>query len=231
MAFINEEELKIAWEKRSKLNYETGEGDKQLKFIIWHFMASKNLHKDKEGVAQLSDKEIKAIEERIPSVVMLKGGFNARFYEIRNQLADTEPDGKSLLMRLIYFKLGWQITKENFPFGVGSGDVQDAFNAKYANNSFGLSKEYWNRAHNQYLTVLISSGIIGFILFLLIWFAIIRTSFKSKHYLFALLTVIVLSSFLSEDTLESQTGVTIAAFLIGAFINFSKIQINRDSIR
>ncbi|MFN6083634.1 MAG: O-antigen ligase family protein, partial [Fluviicola sp.] len=117
------------------------------------------------------------------------------------------------------------------PFGVGSADVQDAFKAKYANYSFGLSKDFWNRAHNQYLTVLISSGIIGFILFLLIWFAIIRTSFKSKHYLFALLTVIVLSSFLSEDTLESQTGVTIAAFLIGAFINFSKIQINRDSIR
>jgi hypothetical protein len=231
MAFINEKELKTAWEKRSKLNYETGKGDEQLKFIIWHFMASKNLHKDKEGVAQLSDKEIKAIEERIPSVVMLKGGFNARFYEIRNQLADTEPNGKSLLMRLIYFKLGCQITKENFPFGVGSGDVQDAFNAKYEKNSFGLSKEYWNRAHNQYLTVLISSGIIGFILFLFIWFTIIRTSFKSKQYLFSLLTVLVLSSFLSEDTLESQTGVTIAAFMIGSFINFSKIQLNRDSIR
>lgn len=231
MAYINEEELKESWEKRSSFKYETGNGNDQLKFIIWRFMASKNLTKDKEGVAQLSDKEIRSIERKIPSVVMLKGGFNARFYEIRNQLADREPNGKSLLMRLIYLKVGWQITKENFPFGVGSGDVQDAFNSKYESNSHGLSKEYWNRAHNQYLTVLISSGIIGFILFLLIWFAIIRRSFKSKQFLFTILTVVVLSSFLSEDTLESQTGVTIAAFLIGAFINYSKIQLNRDSIR
>lgn len=231
IAYINEDELKTAWEKRSKINYETGEGNAQLKFIIWRFMASKNLKKDKEGLDQLSDKEIRAIENNIASDVMLKGGFNARFYEIRNQLSDKDPNGKSLLMRLIYLKLGWQITKENFPFGVGSGDVQDAFNAKYESNSQGLNKEFWNRAHNQYLTVLISSGIIGFILFLLIWFSIIHHSFKTNQQLYTILTVVVLSSFLSEDTLESQTGVTIAAFLIGAFVNYTKIQQNSNSIR
>ncbi len=220
LAFICEEELKTAWEKRSIVSYESGTGNNQLRFIIWHFMASKNLKKDKEGVEQLTDEEIKAIEAQIPSVEMMKGGFHARFYEIRNQLAEKDPNGKSLLMRLIYLKVGWKIALSNFPFGVGAGDVEDAFNTSYSKDNFGLQKIYWKRAHNQYLTVFISSGLIGILFFLLIWLSIFKESVSRKSPLFFLLTLLLLCSFLSEDTLESQTGVTIAAFLIGAFVNY-----------
>jgi hypothetical protein len=227
--FICEKELKVAWGKRSKIAYESGSGNEQLRFVLWHFMASKNLKKDKEGIEQLTDSEIKAIESKIPSVEMMKGGFHARFYEIRNQLGEKDPNGKSLLMRLLYLKTGWNIACNNFPLGVGAGDVEDAFNSSYSRQNFGLKKANWKRVHNQFLTVLISSGLIGMLFFLLIWFSIFRESVRKKSPLFFLLTLLVLCSFLSEDTIESQTGVTIAAFLIGAFANYFSIQ--KNSIR
>jgi O-antigen ligase len=102
--------------------------------------------------------------------------------------------------------------KENNAWiGVGTGDVRDEIEKQYQIDNSILSDEYRLRAHNQFLTFLVSFGIIGLIVFVL---SIIYPLFKiTDSYLYLSFVVIALLSMLTEDTLESQAGVTFFAFL------------------
>jgi O-antigen ligase len=67
------------------------------------------------------------------------------------------------------------------------------------------------RTHNQYLTIWMSVGLIGILFCLLLSFQMIKSA--KRYSLVALIyTMIVLISFLTEDTLETQAGVTFVGF-------------------
>lgn len=73
-------------------------------------------------------------------------------------------------------------------------------------------------SHNQYLLVMISIGIFGFIwfMFALLYPGIKTRAFSDYRYLAFLL--IILISMLTEDTIETQTGVTFFAFFNSIFL-------------
>ena len=121
------------------------------------------------------------------------------------------PNGHSLFQRLIYWKNATSIIKENWLTGVGTGDIEDAINKEYAANNHGLLKEFQLRTHNQYLTIWMSVGLIGILFCLLISIQMIKSA--KRYSLVALIyTMIVLISFFTEDTLETQAGVTFVGF-------------------
>ena len=53
-------------------------------------------------------------------------------------------------------------------FGVGTGDVQTELNKTYMETDSPLSKEWYKRPHNQYLTITVALGLFGLIIFLII---------------------------------------------------------------
>jgi len=215
--YVCEKELKIEWEKRSALSIDSLDLIGQpLRQTLIRYMSSKGLRKDENGVKQLTKKEIQDIEMGHASVV--REGIIARFYGIKHQLNNAKtPNNHSILERMRYWKAGISIIKNNWLIGVGTGDVQDAFNAEYEASHSLLQLENRHRTHNMFLTVFITFGIGGFLLFcwMIIHFTIANIRNHQLIGLFFILIAVV--SFIPEDTLETQTGVTFFALFYGLY--------------
>lgn len=227
MSLISEKELKKEWNERSIKPYESLDSSgHKLKSAIWRYMSSKGLTKDSAGVSKLTSEDIKNIERGMTSIEKRANAPFSRFETLKNQIQNYsiggDPDGNSLLQRFEHWKAAVHIIKENWLIGVGTGDVQEEFNKSYAQSNSQLDSKHWNRAHNQFFTFWITFGVLGFILFLILWKYLLFLFYKRKNFLGLCFTLIIVSSFLSEDTLETQQGVTFAALFIGLLLGLNK---------
>ena len=84
-----------------------------------------------------------------------------------------------------------------------------------------LSPEQQWRSHNQFLSILIGFGAIGLIWFLfsLIYPAWVKRGFHD--YFFLVFFIVAMLSLLTDDTLESQAGVSFFYFFF-AFLLFGR---------
>jgi len=126
-------------------------------------------------------------------------------------VGEKKADGHSLIQRIIYWKGALKIIGDNVWFGTGTGDVDQAFKEYYESTDTGLSTEFQHRAHNQFLSIMIAFGVVGLLWFILsLIFPLIWV--KRLDYGFYIFTIITVLSFLWEDTLETQAGVSFYAF-------------------
>jgi O-antigen ligase len=105
---------------------------------------------------------------------------------------------------------------------VGTGDLKKSFKEQYELNQTKLEEKNRLRAHNQFLTFFISYGIIGGLLFLVFFFYPLFYSEVRKNPYYIVLLAICAISFLTEDTLETQVGVTFYAFFHPFILRFIK---------
>jgi hypothetical protein len=224
--FVNlcEVELREEWNKVSSYAYDGKDKKGQiLRFTLMRYMTSMGLKKDAVDFQQLKKSDIINIENGIADINDTKSGILARVNGIRFQIQNNiDPNGHSLLQRIEFWKTGWRIIKSNWVIGVGTGDTQVAFDKQYNADNTPLLKENRLRAHNTYFTAWITFGIIGIGLFVWLITYYLKTSLQLNHPLAFVFILIACSTFLIEDTLETQTGVTLFAFfyaLLGVKIN------------
>lgn len=221
--YICRKELNEEWNKRSKLDY-NGEDlhGQELSMTLIRYLNSKGLRKDAEGVKVLSDADISNVEKGIANVEFAKKySFKKRIYkliwEYNLYKNGNQAYGHSLVQRIILWKTSLSLIKENPIIGVGTGDVRNAFQERFVNENSVL-KGSGLRSHNQYLSITVTLGIIGLLVFL---FSLIYPatslkiwSFSPYFYLFVIMTI----SMLWEDTIESQVGVTTFAFFSSIYL-------------
>ena len=225
--YVCDKELKEVWNKRSNLSYE-GEDKKGniLKFTLVRFLTSRGLRKDGDALASLSDNEINAIERgetnaNYQSVSSLKGRINETLWEIDLYKTSGDANGHSLTQRFEYWKVAINIINDNLFFGVGTGDVQDSFDEYFIKMKSKLDVKWRLHSHNQYLSIAVAFGLIGLLWFL---FTLIYPMIKLKmtfDYLYITFFIIAVLSFFTEDTLETEAGVTFYAFL-NSFLLFAR---------
>ena len=210
-------ELQKEWNSRSTIEFnQPDQTGAQISQTLIRYLTSKGLTKDSVGVQQLTPQDVQYIEQGIPNYrYPLMNGLNRRlnrlFFEFQMMRLGYPPNGHSLFQRFVYWKNALHIIKENWVLGVGAGDVKSAFIAQYQKQNDGLNPNYQLRTHNQYLTLIISFGVIAWLFIPYAIFTLIKTS--KRYSLIALIFVLILLlSFISEDTLETQAGVTFAAF-------------------
>jgi O-antigen ligase len=104
----------------------------------------------------------------------------------------------------------------NFIFGVGTGDSQALYNLAYSKGNFTIALDNRYNAHNQYLEFLVSNGILGLIIFLIVLLIFLRTT-NLKGEAMTFFIIIVLFSF-SESIFGISKGVFIFAFFYSLFI-------------
>ena len=219
MSYISEGELREEWNKRSDIDYDAWiNDDEKLSFILFRYMSSLGLKKDRDGMKKMSNKDIENVELGFTNIDQVAGSPMARWGDLKNQFRIYErtgdPNGNSLTERIEHFKVGWMIVKDNWKFGVGTGDVQLAFDHYYETSGSKLNPSAWNRAHNQFLTFWITFGIFGMLLFFHLWIDLLRLSIRHVSFLSIAFVFVALSSFLLEDTIETQQGVTFVAFFL-----------------
>ena len=221
---VCEDELRIAWPLRSRIPYDSlDRRGNPIRFTLIRYLTSKGLPKDSLSVMRLADDEISSIENGVANYLYrnklaLYPYVYRVLWELDSYARGNNPSGHSVAQRIIYWKAALQIIRENIWFGVGTGDVQHAFNAYYERNEVNLQRKFWLRAHNQYLTFMVTFGIPGF---LIIMAGLLLPFFRKIKYISFLAAVFLIISFLSmipEDTLETQAGATFFAFFYSFFI-------------
>lgn len=221
---ICEKELRNEWNKRSRLSYDgTDRKGNLLRYTLIRYLTSRGLTKDSASVASLRPEEITAIENGMASVVYLeKPGIYQRVYEIIWELdhyfRHHDPSGHSVAQRIEYLRTAMKIIRENFWLGTGTGGVQAAFDRMYEAMNSPLQKPFRHRAHNQFVTFLVSFGIGGFLWIVFVFFYVPYKKRCYGNYLFLSAFITGMLSWLNEDTLETQAGVTFFTFFIVLFL-------------
>ena len=217
---ICDKEMEREWNKISSINYYGRDHlNQRIRTTIIRYLTSTQFSKDAIGIKKLTKNDIQAIENGIANINETRFGIIARLYGLRFQLQNSaDPNGHSILQRLHYWKNAKEIIQKNALIGVGTGDLQIAFNKQYSINKSPLKYKNRLRAHNTYLTSWIAFGIIGIITFIGILFHFIKEQYKNKLTLGVLFGAIMVTTCFIEDTLETQLGVTIFAFFIGLFL-------------
>jgi hypothetical protein len=225
--YLCEPELEKAWNKRSTIKYnDFSNGEHEIKETLIRYLTSKGLRKDRVGVESLTENDIHLIEQGVANYNYIHNpGLRVRIlkimmgYEVFKKTGD--PSGSSVMQRLEYLKASIKLIKKHFWTGVGTGDIEDVLYDQYEEMNSELKAEFMFHAHNQFLTFFITFGIFGFIWFIvaLIYPPILQGRFSD--YFFATFFIIMVWSMLSDDTLDTQAGVTLFAFFT-TFLMFGK---------
>ncbi len=119
--------------------------------------------------------------------------------------------------RLYSLRAGWEIFQENPYLGVGVGDLKAECKKKYVEY---LGEPLDHYPHNQYLFVLASMGILGFLFYL--WFLLGPLVYFRKKYdpYFMTLYGVILVSALVENTLERTFSIGFYLFFVLLCISY-----------
>ncbi|PLX11946.1 MAG: hypothetical protein C0597_14255 [Marinilabiliales bacterium] len=226
---ICETELEKEWNRASVISFKEKDiKGQEIRYTLLRYLTSKGYKKDSVGISKLTSQDIRNIENGLANYIYEnKYDIYPRIYDIIWQIdvyrRGYNPAGNSITMRLELAKTGIDIIRENFWFGVGTGDVQDAFDKQYEMDESKLPFKYRLRAHNMYITFFLSFGFIGFILiFYFIFYPVLRLK-GYRSYLFTVFFLIALLSFFNEDTLETQIGITFFSYFYSLFLFGNKI--------
>ena len=152
----------------------------------------------------------------IPS---LSNKFNYARYDFQQSLAGKEhnlSDGE----RWISLRAALEIFAENPVFGVGAGDLKEEMKKIYDRQDYTRNVE--KMPHSQLVSIAAGTGAVGLMIYLAAFFIPL---FKRKNYRSYPLTawhVIIFSSFLSENTFETNYGVSL--WLFGLLVGLSFLE-------
>jgi len=226
------EEMREAWNKRSRISFDSaGINGEKITFTLIRFLTSKNFRKDAAGVDSLSPSEIRAIERGIPNYLFLdKFSMKSRIYEFlwgyEMYKLSGDPSGYTIMQRIEFWKASMGIISDYWLTGVGTGDMNEAFQQQYVKMDSKLKPDQRWRSHNQFLSVFVGFGILGFLWFLCTLFYPAWKLNGFTDYFFLVFFIIGILSMMTEDTLESQMGVTFFTFFYCFFL-FGRKEYNR----
>jgi len=222
--YLCEDEIRSAWNARSSYRYDSLDlRGQQIKYTLIRFLTSKGYKKDGEAVKLLSEDEIHSVEKGVANVDYQRtSDIKARIYKIMweydHYVHDAEVGGHSVSQRLEFWKAALGIIKAHPIIGVGTGDMRAAYQQQYIDMQTRLEPQFRLRAHNQFLAIAVAFGITGLIYFLFAMTAPMLITKKYLDYFYIIFWIIAMLSMITEDTLETQTGVTFFAFFSCLFL-------------
>jgi len=223
--YVCEKELEKAWNNKNVDVdfYKSYDNKYQLKDVLIRYMTSKGLKKDSVGFSELSNTDMQHIINGITHYRLAgKKPIVSRLYELYwgyyNQYRNNKSTDNSFLLRMQYWEVSMMIIWQAPIFGIGTGDVRNAFEEQYIKIHTSLDLHNQRRSHNQYLAITIAFGLFGLCVFLfaLIYPAIINKKYNSFH--FITVFIILSLSMMTEDTMETQIGVSIFGFFYCFFL-------------
>lgn len=205
-------------------------------YTLLRYLASKGENKDSASVSHLTVNESNDIRKGVTNYLYPQWSFIHKrlyelFYDYYEYVNAGTVNGHSFSMRLFYLKAALCAIEENQIFGTGTGDVQATMNICYEHSSSPLHKDWYKRPHNQFITITVALGMVGLFVFissLIFPLIYLRKQLGIIYWLFFSSAII---SFLFEDTLETQSGLSFFAifntlYLVDAY--FKKKQILQD---
>ena len=223
-------ELEPAWSIISEQPYSD-----TIEATLLRYLTALHLKKDASSIALLDSLDVIYIAQGIPNPIVVEGNpLEKRLYRIFNQWnmyrASGNPTGYSFVQRLYYQDAACTLISQQPWTGYGTGDTQMAFDNHYEEIKSPLTKRWRLRSHNQYLAMGVAMGLplMLFFIFGLIWPGIKAGRWSLLS--FWVVMGVFLLGFLSEDTLETQVGVTLFSILYIVVLYFREASILDSSI-
>ena len=223
--FVCEEEIRSEWNKLSYYKYDSiGTNGYKVSSTLIRYLTSKGLKKDAEGILSLQNQDIQNVENGIANVI-----FQSRTYSLYPRIYQTvweyyvythtgNANYQSFSQRIEFAKAAVCIIKENFWFGVGTGNWKVEFNKAYLKNGSKLDKKLYASSHNQYLNYMVKFGVVGFVL---IMFLIIYPVIRMRKYndpLFLIFLLFMFFANLADSNFESHMGSSFFVFFYYIFL-------------
>jgi len=150
---------------------------------------------------------------------------NYRVVSTTHQLVTKAPpsevpkdSAESTQARILVWNASVKVISENWLYGTSPGDASDKLVQKYHQLGFSQAELKKLNCHNQYLEVLISLGIIGFLIFISIFLIPVSMYGFTRNLPLIFLLGITGINFLFESMLETQSGIIFFAFFYIIFI-------------
>lgn len=146
----------------------------------------------------------------------------ARFigmYQAMIKSSDTDHQShESTRLRFAAIDAGYNIGKENFWFGVGTGDLSTEMSDYYKENNVQGAYILNISPHNQFLRTFVMYGFVGLVSLVAIFVMMTIQAAKNKNGLYLTWTFLVIALFAVEDMFLIQDGVIYFAFFSSFFI-------------
>lgn len=220
--YIAEDELREAWNKRSKIDYDSiDKKGKNIKHTIIRYMASKGLRKDQEHFKKLSDEDIKAIEHGTTNY--LYTGWPGILERLHNIIRGVHiykdfqiPEWNTFTKRIDLWRASWVAFKKHPVFGWGTGDIYTAVEYGLEKNDSALQGPT-KKPHNQYMLFSLTLGIVGLILFLVFYFYPVIKTGGYKIFPYKVLMIAFFIDMLGNNPLDAYLGQTLFVFFTMIF--------------
>ncbi len=158
--------------------------------------------------------------------------FQNRVNAMKNNIENVINDNNfstSVGARIGFYLLGYEIIKDNFILGVGISDVMKNINIYTDKLPYNLEvvKSLPN-VHNDFLQIFVGLGIIGALLYLLIFYYIFKIKIHNEEYKklpIIFVSVYIISS-LFENMFHQQFSMVFFSLFVGLFLAINRIEDN-----
>ncbi|MES1223708.1 MAG: O-antigen ligase family protein [Bacteroidota bacterium] len=138
--------------------------------------------------------------------------------ELKDDLTQASINNEILEPRIIRWHYALRLIKQSPVIGYGSGSEKRLLKETYFENK--LYNSYLNElnAHNQYLSILLKTGVVGLIIFMLTIFCGFAIAWLKQDIVWAAFMVIISIVSFSENILDVNKGIFFYAFFFSFFM-------------
>ncbi|MBC3538724.1 O-antigen ligase family protein [Rufibacter sediminis] len=143
--------------------------------------------------------------------------FESRGKESHYNMEITPDQWNGANFRLAAWTCGLEVFQSSPVKGVDLGDKEAVLLEKYKEKKFYMAIETEKNVHSNYLDILFSTGMIGFIMFLTGWLLLpFFSAYKNQN----VLAIIIILTFAAAWVTEVYFGKNLGTMLVGFFIPF-----------
>lgn len=150
----------------------------------------------------------------LPSV---QNQVGVTFYDIDHYRYNKDINDFSISKRLAAWETAAEIARNYWFAGVGPANVEEALQWQYGYKNFNLKPENRVMIHNQYLHVLVSSGIIGLVVFLFLMFLPVWHLWQRQDFNGAVFLCVFATGMLVDTLFELQHSRYMFVFFYSFF--------------
>jgi O-antigen ligase len=138
-----------------------------------------------------------------------------------NRDAVTPDQWNGANIRLAVWSCGWEEIKQHPVFGVQLGDKVDELMKVYKTKHFDFAYDSRRNMHSNYLDVLATFGVVGFLLFLYgFLFEPVRQSIRTRDVIGLFVIAAFMLSFITETYFDRSMGNMMFAFFIAFIVSY-----------
>ncbi len=141
------------------------------------------------------------------------GSFKKRYVaELKEDITLSSINNEIPEPRIARWQMAWFLIKGSPIIGYGSGSEKRLLKEKYFENKLYRSFLMELDAHNQYLSFLIKTGILGLLVFFITLFTGFAKAWRQKDIVFASFMILISTVSFSENILDVNKGIFFYAF-------------------